>query len=245
MSVPKCLPAPLVLVDGQPKELGQGLAAHSFGLIGDVSRSVEHSQDLLQQISEALDVTRTLATGLKGEWDRFSRDIKTDEESNQGIVRVLYQEIPIFSYYIIALPDIKRIFFKRRLVRMTFRVFDKLNCPAVMPDKLRYVLKAFTCLPPYHEVLNTASGRPLIVGDTLVEVESSDRFEFCDIAFTAGSSKYPLGTFNLVIMCIDSVEIEPLVVEHVNVRLKCKKVMMLKNRRKKRSKLEKIRSGFL
>lgn len=245
MAIPWCLPAPLVLVDCQPKELSPELAIDALGLVGDICRSVEANQGLLQQISQSVDVTHTLATGLKGQWDRFSREIETEEESIQAMVRVLYKEMPIFSYYILALPDIKRILFKRRLVQMAFRVFDKHNCPAALPNKQKYVLKAFTSLPPYHEVQSTASGRPLIVGDTLVEVEGCDRFEFCDVAFTAGSSKYPLGTFNLVVMCIDSMEIEPLVVEQVNVRLKCKKVMILKNRRKKKSKLEKIRSGYL
>jgi hypothetical protein len=245
MSIPLCLPAPLVPADMQAEEFRPGQVWDTFGLIEGICRSVERNQVALQQFSQSLDVTRTLVTGLKEDWERFSREIESDEACNQVMIRMLYKEVPMFSYYILALPDIKHILFKRRQFRMTFRLFDAQNCLTVVPGKMRYALKVFTCMPPYHELQTTDSSLPLIVGETEVDAENCDRFEFYDIAFTAGSAKYPMGFFNLVIMCLNSTEIEPLLVEHVNVRLKCKKVMVMKNRRKKRTKLERIRSRYL
>lgn len=245
MATPFCLPVPRVLEDFQSQEPREGQIWSTFGLIGEFFRSVERNQAMLEQISQSLDVTRSIAECLKEDCERFSREIEDGEDCAQAITRILYQEVPMFSYYLLPFSDVKRILFKRRQFSMSFRLFDAQNCTAVVPGKQRYALKIFTCLPLYHELHTTASNLPLITGETEVDAENCHSFGFCDIAFTAGSARYPLGFFNLVIVSLNSMEIEPLVVEHVNVRLKCKKVILVKNRRKKKSKLEAIRSGYL
>lgn len=245
MSTPFCLPAPLVPDDFQSQDLRQLQILSPFGVLGELFRSVERNQAILEQISQSLDATLLTAAGVKDDCVSFSAEVGSREDCAEAITQRLYKEVPMFSYYILALPDVKRILFKRRQFRMTFRVFDSQNCIAVVPGKQRFALRIFTCLPPYHELHTTASHLPLLIGETEVEVENCSSFELCDLAFTAGSAKYPLGFFNLVIMSLTSVEIQPFVVEHVNVRLKCKKVILVKNRRKKKSKLEEIRSGYL
>ena len=186
---------------------------------------------------ELLAMTRSVeaaAQAVKMEVSHLATEVnERGADERQEIVLLLYKRVPMFSYYIQAVPEIKRIIFKRRQLRMTFRLFNSQNLQTAVPGHIQYTIKAFTCASPFHEVSSTGTGTPIIVGETTVEAENQSSFEFFNICFTAGSSKYPHGYFNLVIMSTNSEMIEPLVVEKVNVRLKYRKVMIMKNRRKK------------
>jgi len=190
--------------------------------------------NLSQELLVGVESVETLAHTVKMDASRLAEEINEGgDDSREEIVYLIYKRIPLFSYYIQAIPEIKRIIFKRRQLRMTFRLFNSSNVQTAVPGPVQYTIKAFTCAPPYHEVSTTGTGTPIIVGETVVNAENQSCFEFFNICFTAGSSKYPHGYFNLVIMSINSDSIEPLVVEKVNVRLKYRKVMIMKNRRKK------------
>lgn len=187
-----------------------------------------------QEILESSRAVQTLAQAVKTDAVQLSEEItRTTEDAEQDVIFHLYKTLPRFAYYIQAIPDIKRIIFKRRQLRMTFRVFNSLNVQSQVPGKVLYTIKTYTCTSPYHEIAVTSTGTPIIVGETVIEAENQSNFEFFNICFTAGSSKYPHGYFNLVIMSLNNPLIEPLVVEKVNVRLKYRKVMIMKNRRKK------------
>lgn len=200
------------------------------GLMSQAMTLVHMGQEILSGSS----IIEGLAHDVKNDISQLAGQVREgSEEEKQSIVFHLYKHIPSFSYYIQAIPEIKRIIFKRRQLRMTFRVFDSNNTQSVLPGKIYYTIKAFTCAPPYREISVTSTGTPIIVGETTVETENQSNFEFFNICFTAGSSKYPHGYFNLVVMSVNCDQIEPLVVERVNVRLKYRKVMIMKNRRKK------------
>lgn len=204
-----------------------------FFLQGLIGQALD-LDNLGQELQAAMRSVETLAQTVKAEASHFAQEISQGGgDGREEIVYLIYKRIPLFSYYIQAIPEIKRIIFKRRQLRMTFRLFNSSNVQTAVPGEVQYTIKAFTCAPPYHEVSTTGTGTPIIVGETVVVAENQSSFEFFNICFTAGSSKYPHGYFNLVIMSSNCDFIEPLVVEKVNVRLKYRKVMIMKNRRKK------------
>ena len=99
------------------RPLQQVLPASIFELQNVCQQSIVNvgvSQDLLAAVQR----TMQLAANVKSEYEKLSEELKSQGfEEKADLISLLYKDIPVFSYYIQAIPEIKRIMFKRRQLR--------------------------------------------------------------------------------------------------------------------------------